>query len=144
MLRLPRFVFLSWIVQECLNLLSQEELCSIFLDQNIWVPLNLSWLFLLILIKSQFVSEGYTEWIFFGWKTSCIIKANGFNIFSFSSLANILISFTWIVTELCFSRTLSNVDTLSFQIVLSASDLYHYQVFYYSTLIPGDSMPNEI
>ena len=57
-----KICFLSWIVQESLNLLSQEELCSIFLDQDIWVPLNPRWLFLVILIKSQFVSEGYIEY----------------------------------------------------------------------------------
>ena len=35
------------------------ELCSMFLDQDILVPLNHSWLFLLTLTESQFVSEGY-------------------------------------------------------------------------------------
>ena len=45
------------IVQESLDFLPQQELRSIFWDQDIWVPLNHSWLFSLFLIKSQFVSK---------------------------------------------------------------------------------------
>ena len=48
-------------VLSCSNVsefLPQEELCSIFGDQDIWVSLNDSWLFLLTLTESQFASEG--------------------------------------------------------------------------------------
>ena len=52
------FEALFGIGQESLDFLPQEELRSIFWDQDIWVHLNQSWLFSPILTESQFVSKG--------------------------------------------------------------------------------------
>ena len=59
MRRFPRFDFHLELCKSLWIFLSQKELCSIFLDQDIWLPLNHSWLFLLTLTESQFASGGF-------------------------------------------------------------------------------------
>ena len=111
----------SWTVKESLNFLSQKELRSMFLDQDIWVPLNHSWLFLLTLTDKQSVCERRLHLIFLCSKILCIIGAARFSFVLYSSVANILRFLAWVVTELFFSRSFSNVKTLPLEIVPSAS-----------------------
>ena len=62
------------------------------------------------LTESQFMSRGYTGY-------SSVQKFHAFSeqldFVLYSSVANILKFLTWIVTELSFSRSFSNVDILS-------------------------------
>ena len=99
-----------------MNCLTQEELCFIFLNQDIWVPLNTvdcfywSWLKVGLLAKVILDIPLFKD--FNRYRSSCILSV------LYSSVANNFRFLAWIITELSFSKSFWNADTLSLKTVL--------------------------
>ena len=100
-----------------MNCLTQEELCFIFLNQDIWVPLNTvdcfywSWLKVSLLVKFILDIPLFKDFNHY-WSSRILSVLYG-------SVANIFRFLLWIFTELSFSKTFWNADTLSLKTVLS-------------------------
>ena len=99
-----------------MNCLTQEELCFIFLNQDIWVSLNTvdcfywSWLKVSLLAKVILDIPLFKD--FNRYRSSCILSV------LYSSVANNFRFLAWIITQLSFSKSFWNADTLSLKTVL--------------------------
>ena len=99
-----------------MNCLTQEELCFIFLNQDIWVPLNtvdcFYWFWLKVGLLAMVILDIPLFKDFNRYRSSFILSV------LYSSVANNFRFLAWIITELSFSKSFWNADTLSLKTVL--------------------------